>query len=133
MGVEWSRYSPIDQLRVDRQGLDYLKQTSIVIKEDSSDPAECLRRNYSHYEKYLEKKASNIHEKTKQIIEEENQRESKLDNFLNFLDSWYDRDGNTLNLKPLPILVPLSKKNQYILENFFPASKLKEFIVQYRI
>ena len=82
--------------------------------DDSFDSAEFLRRNYSHYEKYLEKKASNIHEKTKQIIEEENQRESKLDNFLNFHDSWYDRDGNTLDLKPLPILVPLSKKNQYI-------------------
>ena len=122
---------------------NYLKQTSKVIKSDGSSISELikyLRENYSLYEEYLNQKKPEINgihvrldgEKTKQIIEEENQRESKLDPFLTFLDSWYDRDGNTVNSKKLPLLIPLSKKFQYIIENFLPASMLKEFIEKYK-
>jgi len=122
---------------------DYLKQTSQVIKSNGSsvsDLIKYLRENYSLYEEYLNQKKPEINrihygldgEKTKQITEEENQRESKLDPFLSFLDSWYDRDGNTVNSKQLPIIIPLSKKFQYIIENFLPASLLKELIERYK-
>ena len=79
---------------------NYLKQTSQVIQPDGSSVSDLinyLRKNYSLYEEYLNQKKPEINgihfrlhpDKIKQITEEENQRESKLDPFLTLLDSWW--------------------------------------------